>query len=53
VLKRELGVGGANMPEVVHAAAEALGLAAEVKGLALLDAAKKCWDVMGVPGPAA
>lgn len=53
VLKRELGVGGRNMPEVVHAAAEALGLAAEVKGLALLDAAKKCWDVMGVPGPAA
>ena len=40
--KRELGVGGANLAEVVDAACEMLGIS-DTKGLSLMEKAQKCW----------
>ena len=41
-LKRELGVGGANVADVVDAACEALGIS-DTEGLSLMEKAQKCW----------
>jgi len=46
-LKRELGVKGTNMVETVDAAVEALGIQAKVRGLSLIEKARKCWQVVG------
>ena len=40
--KRELGVGGANLADVVDAACEVLGIS-DTKGLSLMEKAQKCW----------
>ena len=40
--KRELGVGGANVADVVDAACEALGIS-DTEGLSLMEKAQKCW----------
>ena len=40
--KRELGVGGANLADVVDAACEMLGIS-DTKGLSLMEKAQKCW----------
>ena len=39
--KRELGVGGTNLADVVDAACEVLGIS--TKGLSLMEKAQKCW----------
>ena len=45
--KRELGVGGANVADVVDAACEALGIS-DTEGLSLMEKAQKCWtDLKG------
>ena len=45
--KRELGVGGANLADVVDAACEVLGIS-DTKGLSLMEKAQKCWtDLKG------
>ena len=40
--KRELGVGGADVADVVDAACEALGIS-DTKGLSLMEKTQKCW----------
>ena len=42
VFKQELGVGGANLAEVVEAACEALGIS-DANGLSLVQKAERCW----------
>ena len=42
VFKQELGVGGANLAEVVEAAREALGIS-DANGLSLVQKAEICW----------
>ena len=45
--KRELGVGGTNLADVVDAACEVLGIS-DSKGLSLMEKAQKCWtDLKG------
>ena len=45
--KRELGVGGTNLVDVVDAACEVLGIS-DTKGLSLMEKAQKCWtDLKG------
>ena len=44
--RRELGVGGTNLADVVDAACEMLGIS--TKGLSLMEKAQKCWtDLKG------
>ena len=45
--KRELGVGGTNLVDVVDAACEVLGIS-DTEGLSLMEKAQKCWtDLKG------
>ena len=45
--KRELGVGGTNLADVVDAACEVLGIS-DTEGLSLMEKAQKCWtDLKG------
>ena len=45
--KRELGVGGANVADIVDAACEVLGIS-DTEGLSLMEKAQKCWtDLKG------